>query len=604
MKQKSKTYFGSRLIAFIIDLSIVYGFSFILLNLLQLVHLYIPIEILTIIISLLYFPTIAIFTSTSFGKALCKLSFDIASNFSRPIALLLRELVYKQLFFIVPLSLLIKCFKLRWLSPYVEILFCIVVCTVLFIFFLIQKRPWYDLWAKTSVIKNPKNNIFDDRTSIVLILSVFLLVILIRTAYYFSTGTFNDLYTPKRSERVIKPYVSFLQNQLNAKEYIFNLFTKNDIVILCEREHPEMTQYEFIYDLVSDQRFIEHIGNVFSEVGSRTQQSSLDTLMNTDGLNNIELDNMVCHILQNYSFFPMWENTNYFNYFKKLYFLNQSLPKGNRIHHFFTDVGCDWSKIDNKTDYNKVVGRAIIIRDSLLAEKVITSYEAMLSSNQLRNKCLVIMNYRHAFGPTRLQLGDVSCASYIMRKYPKNAVNILLNTVKVSLGLSCPSGISLIPFQKAPIKSGVWDDSFKKVENRSIGFDFKNSPFGKDEFDLFFMPTSKLLKYEDVFTGFIFYKPLEEHFTSYGFKNIIDNGFDNEILKRAAIIDDQSSDPDKNTKNINEKIERIKKQEITVNTKPYHLYSSVINLLFGSALLFLGLTLGLIKYFRTKITKA
>jgi len=56
----------------------------------------------------------------------------------------------------------------------------------------------------------------------------------------------------------IAPYVDFLKKQRQKPaDYVMGLFEKYDLVILCERFHPETTQYDFIYDLVSDKRFIE-----------------------------------------------------------------------------------------------------------------------------------------------------------------------------------------------------------------------------------------------------------------------------------------------------------------------------------------------------------
>jgi len=161
------------------------------------------------------------------------------------------------------------------------------------------------------------------------------------------------------------------------------------------------------------------------------------------------------------------------------------------------------------------------------------------------------------------------------------------------------------PAQKSPIKSGIWDNSFKKIGNKSLGFNFLGSPFGSDEFDLFLIPIGKLLKYQDVFTGFVFYVPTEYQYNSLGFKNIIAHGFDEEIIKRATIIDDNSMDLDLNLKYVKEKVNKFKKQEITVITKPYQKYASVINLLLGTTLLSFGLTLGLICFLTKKnISKA
>jgi hypothetical protein len=443
------------------------------------------------------------------------------------------------------------------------------------------------------------------KKGIIFLISIILVIISIRVIYYILDNTFNSPFIPKHSKNVIAPYVSFLEKQQDAKDYIFRLFEKNDIVILCEREHVEMTQYDFIFNLISDERFVKNVGNVFAEIGSRSQQSNLDSLMDTDGLTDEKLDLRLCQILQNYSFFPIWEYTNYYNYLKKLYGLNQSLPDRNRIKHYFTGVECNWKEIKNKEDYTQKVKSKILRNDEMLADLIIMKYEQMSVSNPEHKKCLVIMNYRHAFGPVNISLGDISCASYIMRKYPNQSANILINTVNLSFGLSNPGSLNLTPVQRSPIKCGIWDNAFKAIGNKSLGFNFKDSPFGKDEFDLFFSPLGKLLKYQDVFTGYIFYKPLEEQYYSFGFKNIIANEFDKEIINRASIIDDESMDPDTNIKYVKKKVEMLKKQEITINKKPYQELASVLELLFGTIVLILGFILGLMFFLtKRKITKA
>ena len=64
-------------------------------------------------------------------------------------------------------------------------------------------------------------------------------------------------------------YEDFLADQhLSAKEYILSLFEKYDIVILCERDHREITQYDLILDVISDERFRAEVGNVYTEIGN------------------------------------------------------------------------------------------------------------------------------------------------------------------------------------------------------------------------------------------------------------------------------------------------------------------------------------------------
>ena len=51
----------------------------------------------------------------------------------------------------------------------------------------------------------------------------------------------------------IEAYTTFLQeDHVSAKDYILGLFSQYDIVILCERDHREMTQYELILDILAD----------------------------------------------------------------------------------------------------------------------------------------------------------------------------------------------------------------------------------------------------------------------------------------------------------------------------------------------------------------
>ena len=84
------------------------------------------------------------------------------------------------------------------------------------------------------------------------------------------------LYNPEE----VQPYVTYLKN--NAKppvEYIMQLFKNYDFVILAERLHAETTQWDLIWELTSDPRFIKSVGNIFTEYGSVTQIPGLEQLM-------------------------------------------------------------------------------------------------------------------------------------------------------------------------------------------------------------------------------------------------------------------------------------------------------------------------------------
>ena len=78
----------------------------------------------------------------------------------------------------------------------------------------------------------------------------------------------------------IEKYVSFLEGQRQGPvDYVLSLFEKYDVVVLCERAHPETTQYDLILDIIRDRRFAEKVGNVFTEVGTASLVPRVDAFL-------------------------------------------------------------------------------------------------------------------------------------------------------------------------------------------------------------------------------------------------------------------------------------------------------------------------------------
>lgn len=69
------------------------------------------------------------------------------------------------------------------------------------------------------------------------------------------------------AQSVLSEYVRCLDEGEDPIEYVFNLFETSDVVILGERDHRDVTQYELINKLIADHRFAERIGYVYTEVG-------------------------------------------------------------------------------------------------------------------------------------------------------------------------------------------------------------------------------------------------------------------------------------------------------------------------------------------------
>lgn len=80
-----------------------------------------------------------------------------------------------------------------------------------------------------------------------------------------------------------------------------------------------------------------------------------------------------------------------------------------------------------------------------------------------------------------------------------------------------------------------WDIAFEQMPEKGFAFDFEGSPFGKDRFDYFMLPSSPLnmKHYQDMFTGFIYYQPLSEQYISRGFNYMFDDENMEKIEDRA-----------------------------------------------------------------------
>jgi len=64
-------------------------------------------------------------------------------------------------------------------------------------------------------------------------------------------------------DKAIEDYVRFLDTHKQTPvDYIMGLFGKYDIVVLCERAHPETTQYDMLFELAGDKRFQQWVASV------------------------------------------------------------------------------------------------------------------------------------------------------------------------------------------------------------------------------------------------------------------------------------------------------------------------------------------------------
>ncbi len=340
----------------------------------------------------------------------------------------------------------------------------------------------------------------------------------------------NDTKVIFYQPQELQPYVSYLQSHAQpAIKYMLQLFRTYDLVILAERTHPETTQWEFIYELTSHQEFTAKVGHVFTEYGSVSQQKALEQVLSAPSLEEAALNRKCIELLRNFPLWPYgWHNNNIFEYLKKLYRLNRTLPADNRIALYFSDVPWQW---EGKTpqDYARYWSTEIPQRDRIMANHIIARFREILQSSASRKKALVVMNTRHAF-----KTGGNNTADFLFQAFPGKTANVTLNMT--ALDWSGLSGEYQGTYNR-PVHYGLWDAAFWKLGDVPLGFDFQGSPFGRGLFDLHtYFTLSGTLKYEDVFTGMVFYRPLSQHMVASSIPGYYDESFKQTVLRRARLM--------------------------------------------------------------------
>jgi hypothetical protein len=499
-----------RVSSVIIDISIIYTLALI-------IYIFIPpnsfIDILKVFLltMIIYFFICYTYFNQTPGKYLLQLK--LLSNNNQKLTLpdiIKREFLFKYLIgFLSPYAIL---YLLKWIDFNKNVI-AISIFTIIFslIFWLIKKETWWNLMSKTRVEKVivSKKNI---PVSYLILLS-FLILSLSFIVYNNNHYQKNDLKIwgfqyPLKFKRYpnnskVKKYTSFLTGQqLNPKDYVFELFKTNDVVVLCEASHQESTAWGLISDIVVDKRFINNVGNIFTEYGAVSKQSKVDSILNVKFANDTLLEKSLAGLMR-------FRGPHFFYFLKNINLLNNFLPDSLKIHEYFTDFDSENEYFPGSTSLNDKVDR-----DSIMAYIVINKFKD-IQKNDYRKKCLVITNFRHAFGSIKKDGREINTfdseSSFIFKSFPSKTANVMLNSLALTTSVIIPTDKFMV---YNAIQYGKWDRVFEENKNRPIGFDFKGSPFGKDVFDYlpysYYFPYVTNLKYEDVFTGFIFNKPIHE----------------------------------------------------------------------------------------------
>lgn len=331
-----------------------------------------------------------------------------------------------------------------------------------------------------------------------------------------------------------RTYLRFLEKQdLTAKDYVLNQFENHDLVLFCERTHDEFTQYELLRDIVSDPYFIDNVGHIYMEVGSMNMDERINRFLQSDFEDPNAMRDTLTGIFRDIDYSLYWHCYNYPWFLAEIYRINQTLPVGKKLEVHPVDVCFDWNEIRTPEQY-AFWDENWSNRDSIMASHTIARFEQVCSSADPRKKGLIIMNYKHAFLKDHRIGGEptTNAGRWLADRYGNRVASVYL------MGLAIPEGWSY-----TVVQDGKWDYYFETAGKTDVGFDLKCTPFGRADFDAIPPDSLNDFRYEDMFTGLIFYKPIGEHRKITGWQGFTTPDFVPELRKRMEIFS-KAMDPE------------------------------------------------------------
>jgi len=417
-------------------------------------------------------------------------------------------------------------FKLLWIAIiplalsvfHYDIYFVLYVLAIPVLSILLLPFTKKSLWQLCSGAQiELQKDTYKSKSSVVILLVVIMALLffpLFHSNFRFNIAEFfrtnnNEAFPISMPEKAyyVKNIREYKEEPVN---YVMQLFDKYNIVILCERWHPECTQWEFFSKIVLNDTFATKVQNVFTEIGNFQNQEQLVSFMNTRFSTEADLQRATAEIArEGGGSWPIWANTNFYDFIFHLHRYNEAKDSLNRINLFFTD-DFNWDKISTPAQYDSLM-RADD-PDSIMAYHVINQF------NKLANKkCLVITNTRHAWN-----IGTNE-AAYIFSKYPDQTAVVLINFTTQML---------------YPAMNGTLDAAALEIPDSIWAIDFKKCPLGNTHWDLFPLNKFNRLTYKDFFAGMVYCKHPSKWERSINYPFILDNYRDT-LLKRSAFLGDK-----------------------------------------------------------------
>lgn len=309
---------------------------------------------------------------------------------------------------------------------------------------------------------------------------------------------------------------TFFSDAPSGVDYIMSLYDSVDVVVLGERDHGDTTQYDFINRLISDPRFIEKVGYVYTEVGTVNTAPICERTVTADYKDYSEFRDSALSLIRIEDFYPLWEKYNRYQLLENLYRLNSTLPKDKRVILRGTDLAFDWNDYNDVESYRRFLDEEVNggnRRDSAMADNFLTMFRAQPERGGY-HKALLITNAPHAVkNPLYFNEGYI-----ISRELGDNVRTVLMNWTQL-----WEKGDKLYQ----PWLEGIPDSAYVASGRLDLGFDLAESPIGDAGFC-----NSTDYKVSDYADGMIYYLDPKRYVLVRGVPGVVSEEFLPELVRR------------------------------------------------------------------------
>ena len=235
-----------------------------------------------------------------------------------------------------------------------------------------------------------------------------------------------DLSTTNMAGAVYDTYLSNFMNEdgsvnwlpvcADAHGFIVNkdLFEKYDIIILGERDHRDMSQYQFVSEIISDRRFIQNVGHIFTEIGATNQTERANNILGSEYESYLDFEKDLMELYRDLSSSYIWEKYNYWYLLSAIYRINTSLNDNQNLTLHFTDINFDWNNYFDINAYTDIYSR-----DSIMGCNFINEFDKILQNqDEPRKKALVILTVATVSGIIPKLLGGNQQLRFFLNTIP------------------------------------------------------------------------------------------------------------------------------------------------------------------------------------------